>query len=180
MTDNETRPVAWMTHHDEPMLFPTREEALTHCDDNEEPIALYTAQALAARDAEIERLRAMTAMTMGVGDGSGKLFVHGDYDSIKAAQALLDEISGLRAARIAYASEFPLNEDGEPDVGSIHANIRALKQRAEQAEARAAAAEGALRLALGWIEDLGGNNPMLLRNISAPLTALQVALKEPE
>jgi hypothetical protein len=57
MSDNETRPVAWMTHHDEPMLFPTREEALTHCDDNEEPIALYTAQALAARDAEIERLR---------------------------------------------------------------------------------------------------------------------------
>lgn len=37
------------------------------------------------------------------------------------------EVSGLRAARIAYASEFPLNADGEPDVGSIHANIRAMK-----------------------------------------------------
>lgn len=31
---------------------------------------------------------------------------------------------------MAYASEFPLNADGEPDVGSIHANIRALKARA--------------------------------------------------
>lgn len=33
----------------------------------------------------------------------------------------------LEAARIAYASEFPPNVDGEPDVGNIHANIRKLK-----------------------------------------------------
>ena len=33
----------------------------------------------------------------------------------------------LEAVRMAYAWEFPLNEDGEPDVGSIHQNIRALK-----------------------------------------------------
>lgn len=36
-------------------------------------------------------------------------------------------IDALNAARIAYASEFPLTEDGEPDVGNIHANIRRLK-----------------------------------------------------
>jgi hypothetical protein len=30
----------YATHHDEPMLFPTREEAALHCDDDEEPIAL--------------------------------------------------------------------------------------------------------------------------------------------
>lgn len=36
-------------------------------------------------------------------------------------------IAELEAARRAYASEFPLTEDGEPDVGSIHANIRKLK-----------------------------------------------------
>lgn len=41
--------------------------------------------------------------------------------------AARQERDGLRAARIAYANEFPLNADGEPDVGSIHANIRALK-----------------------------------------------------
>jgi hypothetical protein len=36
----------------------------------------------------------------------------------------------LQAARYAYASEFPPNAEGDPDVGSIHANIRALKRRA--------------------------------------------------
>jgi hypothetical protein len=40
--------------------------------------------------------------------------------------ALKSEIDGLRAARVAYASEFPPDEDGEPDVGSIHQNIRSL------------------------------------------------------
>jgi hypothetical protein len=36
-------------------------------------------------------------------------------------------IAGLEAARIAYASEFEPNADGDPDVDNIHANIRALK-----------------------------------------------------
>lgn len=37
----EDRPIiGWATHHDEPMLFPTREEAALHCDADEEPIAL--------------------------------------------------------------------------------------------------------------------------------------------
>jgi len=40
------------------------------------------------------------------------------------------KIDSLEAARIAYASEFPLTPDGEPDVGSIHANIRKLKKAA--------------------------------------------------
>jgi hypothetical protein len=32
--------VAWATHHEPPMLFPTRGEALQYCDDDEAPIAL--------------------------------------------------------------------------------------------------------------------------------------------
>lgn len=40
---------------------------------------------------------------------------------------LADEVSDLRSARIAYAREFPFNADGEPDIGNIHANIRAVK-----------------------------------------------------
>lgn len=47
---------------------------------------------------------------------------------------LLDELdrvtaerNELRAARVAYSNEFPLNSDGEPDVGNIHRNIRSLK-----------------------------------------------------
>lgn len=40
---------------------------------------------------------------------------------------LKTERDQLRAAQMAYASEFAMNEDGEPDVGSIHANIKALR-----------------------------------------------------
>ncbi|MGE8270339.1 hypothetical protein [Stenotrophomonas geniculata] len=37
-------PVAWMTHHDEPMLYPTFSEAAAYCDDDDEPpIPLYAA-----------------------------------------------------------------------------------------------------------------------------------------
>lgn len=36
-------------------------------------------------------------------------------------------IAELEAARIAYASEFEPDAEGDPDVGNIHANIRALK-----------------------------------------------------
>ena len=32
----------WATLHDEPMLFPTRGEALQHCDEEEEPIELVS------------------------------------------------------------------------------------------------------------------------------------------
>lgn len=47
--------------------------------------------------AEVERLKSMTAVTMGVGSGDGSLFVHGDFDSIKAAQAIVLERDALRA-----------------------------------------------------------------------------------
>ena len=36
-------------------------------------------------------------------------------------------IAELEAALFAYASEFEPNSDGDPDVGSIHTNIRAMK-----------------------------------------------------
>ncbi|WP_053091063.1 hypothetical protein [Stenotrophomonas maltophilia] len=34
-------PVAWMTHHDEPMLFPTAAEAADYCEDDEQPVPLF-------------------------------------------------------------------------------------------------------------------------------------------
>ncbi|MCH1880427.1 hypothetical protein MJ863_12620 [Alcaligenes ammonioxydans] len=74
MSTDTQKPVAWMTHHDEPMLFPTEREAQSYCDDDEHPIPLYvdpvaaqpdvTQQTLddvmagiPARDAEIAALR---------------------------------------------------------------------------------------------------------------------------
>ena len=62
-----------------------------------------------------------------------------EYEMACELRALRDEraelkreLGGLRAARIAYASEFPFTLDGDPDTGSIHANIRELKRDAER------------------------------------------------
>ncbi|MDR0257765.1 MAG: hypothetical protein LBI83_18705 [Stenotrophomonas maltophilia] len=43
-------PVAWMTHHDEPMLFPTAAEAAAYCEDDEQPVPLYAAPPAQAVD----------------------------------------------------------------------------------------------------------------------------------
>lgn len=50
--------------------------------------------ALIARNAELE---AKTAVQMGVGDGASQLYVYGDYESIKAAQALVLRLEALAA-----------------------------------------------------------------------------------
>ena len=52
----------------------------------------------------------------------------GDLDELIAERnEAIKERDELRAARIAYASEFALDAEGYPDTGSIHQNIRALK-----------------------------------------------------
>lgn len=61
----------------------------------------------------VERLGSMTAVTMGVGSGDGNLFVHGNYDSIKAVQALV-----FRADKLAKAlrtAEAALADIGDAD-----------------------------------------------------------------
>jgi hypothetical protein len=42
-----------------------------------------------ALQAECDALRAKSGLSLGVGDGTGNLFVHGDYDSIKCVQELI-------------------------------------------------------------------------------------------
>lgn len=48
-----------------------------------------------------------------------------------AIEPYAKRIAQLEAARFAYASEFPPDENGDPDVGSIHENIRKLKAELE-------------------------------------------------
>lgn len=55
-------------------------------------------EVIAERDslrAECDALRAKTSMSIGVGDGTGNLFVHGDYNSIKRVQELIFECEKL-------------------------------------------------------------------------------------
>jgi hypothetical protein len=52
-----------------------------------------------------------------------------------AFEELDRENGGLRAARLAYASELPPDAEGLPDVGNVHANIRKLKAALEAAAA---------------------------------------------
>ncbi|ADP17379.1 hypothetical protein AXYL_04059 [Achromobacter xylosoxidans A8] len=49
------------------------------------------------------------------------------YAAPQASEAV--RVHQLEAARIAYAREFPPDENGDPDVGNIHANIRKLKSQ---------------------------------------------------
>ena len=51
---------------------------------------------------------------------------NGDLDAARL------EVARLQAARMAYASEFPPDGEGEPDVGSIHQNIREMKAEIER------------------------------------------------
>ncbi|HGM5909652.1 TPA: hypothetical protein ACXI1U_002470 [Serratia marcescens] len=76
-----------------------------------------------ARDTRIAELEAKTAMTMGVGSGNGNLFVHGDYDSIKAAQAIVLENESLRAK---LATPVRLSCETHPRCRTQHAkDVRA-------------------------------------------------------
>ncbi len=58
----EAEPFAFATHHDEPMLFLTREEAALYCDDDEEPTPLFasaqSSPGSVSEEAERERAEA--------------------------------------------------------------------------------------------------------------------------
>lgn len=77
------------------------------------------------------KLRAKTEVSMGVGDGSGKLFVHGDYDSIKAAQAIIDRY----IAAMGFISEVSKQKPEKPDYWSgcsqCERNIEEAKELTE-------------------------------------------------
>ena len=73
--------------------------------------------------AECETLLSKTEVTIGVGDGNGNLFVHGDYDSIKQVQALIFENEVLRRDAERYRwlcepKEWPDEVDAAIDCGN--------------------------------------------------------------
>lgn len=92
-----------------------------------------------ALQAECEKLRTALAESrandltaMGYLNKVSALVGGDDFpDMIEKVEELKSELDAHKAARIAYASEFPLGADGTPDVGSIHENIRLLKKDAE-------------------------------------------------
>ena len=92
-----------------------------------------------------------------------------DADTMAAAHkverdALTARVGELNAARFAYASEFALDAESQPDVGSIHQNIRALKDAA--------------RLALDVVDDLScvGMSEVECLSVLRAIAALKAAL----
>lgn len=80
----------------------------------EEYAAARVAAETAALRAELDALRLKTRCAMGVGDGSGRLFVYGDYDSIKAAQRTVLRAEALQRERDeARAEAERLRKDAE-------------------------------------------------------------------
>jgi hypothetical protein len=55
-----------------------------------------TAEEVTGYVAKIHELQNKMSVTIGVGDGSGELFVHGDYDSVKRVQSIIFENERLR------------------------------------------------------------------------------------
>lgn len=95
MTDNKPEVIGYASHHDEPMLFLSKAEAATYCEDGEEPVALIRLSDYERLQAECDALRNKISLSLGVGDGTGNLFVHGDFDSIQRVQELIFEYEEL-------------------------------------------------------------------------------------
>lgn len=71
-------------------------------------VAVENCELFLARIAELE---AKTRTSMGVGSGSGNLFVYGNYDSIKAAQKIVIERDQIRAELAAIKAQEPVTND---------------------------------------------------------------------
>ena len=98
--DEKARPVAWIVTNGGESCEPWLEYEQSEVDALPavciaEP--LYSAATVAELRAEVERLRAERQASLGVGDGSGQLIVHGKYDSIKECQRKL--LAGEAAER---------------------------------------------------------------------------------
>ena len=102
-----------------------RDEELAAC-----RVAVENCEVFRARIAELE---AKTRTAMGVGSGSGNLFVYGNYDSIKAAQKIVIERDQLRAELAAIKAQEPVARlPACPSRAFAVANLRDLAQSVMQ------------------------------------------------
>lgn len=87
---------------------------------------------IAEKDAEIARLYRPTGCTLGVGTGAGHLFVHGDYESVKAAQAIIDERSELAARNKSLDDQLNVTLTKLNQAEIENANLRQKLEAAEK------------------------------------------------
>ena len=128
----------------------TRAKFQELCERTEDTIDTLRAQLdkLTAENEQLREQRNRIGLCIGHALSGGRKDDHeaGLSERMNAIRALIAERNEWQASRIAYANEFPLNADGEPDVVNVHANIRSLK--AQLAEAQKDAER------LDWIERL--------------------------
>lgn len=132
MTDAQ-KPLAWMTHHDEPMLFPTEKEAAAYCDDDEKPIPLYAHpaddEALQVAQARVKVLEEALQAIVDLDDGdSPDLWNFADeFDAAGAALAGQAEpaprLTDDEITAISKASEF------SPGMCNTYEFARAIEAR---------------------------------------------------
>ena len=139
-------------------------------------VGAATPAAVLALIAENKRLHAMTGTTMGVGSGEGSLFVHGDYDSIKAAQAIVIERDRLRAEVAGLRTGYEAYEQVNAE---LKAEVEALRDDLEQKHYDANAWRNGEESV--WIEVFNseGDDPFICA-ISGQITVEQLALIQAE
>jgi hypothetical protein len=112
-------------------------------------------------------------MTLGVGDGSGRLFVYGDYDSIKAAQSISIAAENL-AKRV---SELQKRRDElQAHNSELHERIVSLRAREDRPDSvlprPIAVSPGEVKALRRWVKRPGARSILLpcRINISGDLT----------
>lgn len=100
--------------------------------------SVYSQAAIDTLRAQLEAAEAKVACTVGVGDGNGRLFVHGDYESVKAVQAIIARAEAAEAECVRVADELVQMRDswvvptaGKPSSRRIATINEAGTMRAE-------------------------------------------------
>lgn len=100
---------------------------------------------------EREQREPQAEVSLGVGDGSGNLFVQGSYEAITMCQSKLFRMES--AERTVRSISTMLGWRNPPPQRTIEADLRALRVRLERSEARERRLKQALQEALMYISE---------------------------